>query len=124
MGYTTEFDGHFTFDKPLDDTALKAFYDITDDAYPGPDSPCDWQLGDDNATLGWNGMEKFYHWQEWLQYIVDQILTPAGVMMNGTVDYQGEDRDDFGQIVVIDNVVKKMVGKVVTVSTRTYEEEK
>ncbi|MEW6732812.1 MAG: hypothetical protein AB1489_15910 [Acidobacteriota bacterium] len=29
--------------------------------------------------LHWSGVEKFYAYKEWLQYIIDKILIPHGV---------------------------------------------
>lgn len=47
-----------------------------------------------------NTVEKFYSYVEWLVYIVNKVLKPAGYKLTGTVDWQGEDNDDIGIITV------------------------
>jgi hypothetical protein len=73
---------------------------------------CQWiPLG--NEDIGWDGGEKFYNYIEWLEYIIKHFLAPWGYVLNGTVAWQGEDSDDFGKIVVKNNVVTIKRGKKV-----------
>lgn len=149
MGYTTEFSGKFTFDKPLDNktlTFLQKFNDtrrmarnvkeygiegelyvdgkgfagqdhednIIDYNRPPSTQPslwCQWRPTDDGEALQWDGGEKFYAYVEWLEYLIKNIITPAGYTLNGTVHWQGEEIGDIGNIVVINNKVKTIEGK-------------
>lgn len=65
---------------------------------------CQWKPTDDGRGLEWDGGEKFYDYVEWLEYIINW-LKPRGYVLNGSVDWQGEDSDDRGTITVVDNVV-------------------
>jgi hypothetical protein len=75
--------------------------DILDSNSPPDNQPglwCQWVVGCDNATLEWNGAEKFYHYAQWLQYMIDNFFEPWGCDLVGEVTYQGEESDDFGKI--------------------------
>lgn len=94
---------------------------------------CQWVPTDDGTALEWDGGEKFYNSLEWMEYIVNRLLSPAARayvdahldederlksftcnhVLNGTVDADGEDPDDLWQIIVEDNVVKAAEGKIV-----------
>lgn len=37
---------------------------------------CQWTPTADYAGLEWNGVEKFYHYEDWLQYAIDTFLIP------------------------------------------------
>lgn len=78
---------------------------------------CKWTPTDDGKGIEWDGREKFYHYVEWLQYIISNVLEPKGYKLTGTVEWQGEDNNDRGQIVVKNNKIKTLKGKIV------YEEE-
>ena len=67
----------------------------------------------DNSEIGWNGVEKFYHYIEWLEYIIEHFLKPWGYVLNGEVEWAGESREDIGMIVVKNNVVTKLLGAIV-----------
>lgn len=71
---------------------------------------CQWRPSDDGCDLGWDGGEKFYHYVEWLRYIVDRVTAPKGHKLNGSVRFRGEDMDDFGTITVVDNEVTMTQG--------------
>ena len=75
---------------------------------------CQWIIEDNE--LVWDEGEKFYEYVEWLRYLIEHFFAPSGYTLNGTVYYDGEDSDDFGKIVVVDNIVK--VGR----GYRVYEE--
>lgn len=78
---------------------------------------CQWVPTDDGWGLEWDGGEKFYNFVEWLEYLIEKVLEPKGYVVNGTVDWYGEDRGDMGKIIVTDNKVTTQLGKI------TYEEE-
>jgi hypothetical protein len=64
-----------------------------------------WIPTDDRIGFEWDGGEKFHGYVAWLKYIIDKILLPKGYILNGRVHFQGEATNDFGYIVVINNVV-------------------
>ena len=66
---------------------------------------CQWVVTDNCQFLEWDGCEKFYSYTNWLCYLIDNFFAPYGYILNGTVDYQGEDEDDYGQITICDNTV-------------------
>lgn len=72
---------------------------------------CQWVPSDDGAALMWDEGEKFYDYVEWLRYLVTNFLTPWGHTLNGTVKWQGESADDFGEIVVRDSHVQTRTGR-------------
>ncbi|MEW6735004.1 MAG: hypothetical protein AB1489_27180 [Acidobacteriota bacterium] len=107
MGYTTKFQGQFKFDvlPPAEVIAkLRALEgkDTRDlpDAHKYPSYYCQWVLTKDCMGLEWSGVEKFYAYKEWLQYIIDKILTPHGVNLSGAVKYQGEEIGDNGMLTI------------------------
>lgn len=57
------------------------------------------------SKLIWNGMEKFYNYEEWLRYLIEHFFDPWGYVLNGSVDWQGEDSDDKGELKIADNRV-------------------
>ena len=75
---------------------------------------CQWIIEGDK--LVWDEGEKFYNYVEWLEYLIKHFFAPSDYVLNGTVYYEGEDSDDFGKIIVADNVVKVAYGH------RVYEE--
>lgn len=70
---------------------------------------CQWCMPD-NETIRWDYAEKFYEYIEWIEYLIDNFFKPEGYIVNGSVEWQGEDYEDFGTIEVIDNVVKTTYG--------------
>lgn len=76
---------------------------------------CQWIINDNNELV-WDEGEKFYHYVEWLEYLIKHFFAPSGYVLNGTVFYEGEDSCDFGKIIVTDNVVKIAYGH------RVYDE--
>lgn len=154
MGYTTEFNGRFEFDKPLEpeladyinrfsearhvtrdveaykksnpDWESKCFEGdpgeegeyIADDAeFDGRDKDglslagyndppgscpglwCQW-IVEDNRYLRWNGAEKFYKYEKWLVYLINNFFAPKGYSLHGAIAYYGEDEEDRGVIFV------------------------
>jgi hypothetical protein len=66
---------------------------------------CKWEMDEDQKTIQWNGAEKFYDYVEWMQYLIDVVLAPKGYVVNGEIEWQGEERDDKGLLCVVNNVV-------------------
>jgi len=75
---------------------------------------CQWNPSEDGTEIAWDGSEKFYHYTEWLEYLIDVFLKPWGYKVNGMVEWVGEDNSDIGVIEVVDNVVETHEGKTIT----------
>jgi hypothetical protein len=73
---------------------------------------CQWIL-DYDGSLVWDGNEKFYHYIDWLEYMITNFFNPWGIMLNGEIQWEGESSDDIGKIVVKDNVVTVKKGTIV-----------
>lgn len=67
---------------------------------------CQWVLNDDGTELEWDGSEKFYHYIEWLQYLINHFFDRWNIQLNGEVKWEGEDPDDIGKIIVTNNIIK------------------
>lgn len=144
MGYTTEFEGSLTIDRPVDEGTYRLLRGISEtrrmardvaDEYgvegefyvdgtgfrgqgrdaniidfnrPPATQPglwCGWLIGDDRQTIRWDGIEKFYNYAEWLEYLIDRILEPRGYVVDGELRWQGENPTDTGTITVRKNNV-------------------
>lgn len=69
---------------------------------------CQWIIEDNQ--LVWDQGEKFYEYDAWLIYLIKNFIAPSGYKLNGEIQFQGEDEDDFGTICVIDNEVEVKYG--------------
>lgn len=65
---------------------------------------CQWIINK-NGELEWDGGEKFYEYVAWLNYLIENFFKPKGYVLNGVIDYYGEDDQDYGRIKVKDNKV-------------------
>lgn len=61
---------------------------------------CQWRPTKDGRGIEWDGGEKFYDYVEWLKYLIVNFLKPWGYELSGCVNYQGEERGDFGMFTV------------------------
>lgn len=66
---------------------------------------CQWVPTADGGGIKWNGMEKFYYYVEWLQYLIDNFIEPWDYILNGEVNWQGERSGDRGIILVEKNQI-------------------
>ncbi len=66
---------------------------------------CQWVPNELATAIVWNQAEKFYYYVKWLHYLLKHFLTPWGYVVNGKVDWVGDDEADRGTIVVKDNKV-------------------
>lgn len=144
MGYTTDFEGSFKFNKKLNASLLSylkkfndtrrmarrlpvefgtegEFYvegggdhgqgrdnDVIDHNRPPSTQPglwCGWVPSEEGNALEWDGVEKFYNYVEWLSYLINNFLEPAGYKLTGAMFWQGEDNNDTGTIYVKNNVI-------------------
>jgi hypothetical protein len=69
---------------------------------------CQWIPDRYGRAIVWDRGEKFYDYVEWLQYLIKHFLKPWGYVLNGEVQWRGEDRDDRGVIAVSANDVKSV----------------
>lgn len=69
---------------------------------------CQWVI--ENGELQWDGGEKFYEYEDWLDYLIENFFEPLGYILNGDIEWQGEEYDDFGVIHVVDNFVEMQYG--------------
>lgn len=67
---------------------------------------CQWVPDETGEAILWDGVEKFYEYVAWLEYLIEHFLKPWGYTLNGEVSWQGEDSDDRGTIYVKDNMVR------------------
>ena len=73
---------------------------------------CQWEIDDSGEHLVWNGAEKFYDYVDWLKYLIDTFFEPNGYFLTGVMEFQGEDYDDCGHIIVRNNCVEQMYDEV------------
>ncbi len=102
MGYTTDFEGSFTIKPPLNAAGVEELKNFSETRHDGPVGPgvwCDWVASEDGTELAHNGNEKFYHYCEWLTYLVNNFFRPRRRKLSGSVTWQGEQPDDMGRIV-------------------------
>jgi hypothetical protein len=121
MGYTTDFIGEFKLNRKLDSITHNFLNNVVDYNCPPeiqPSSWCQWIPTEDGMAIVWDGGEKFYEYVDWIKYLITKVLAPAGYILNGEVEWQGEDREDMGKIVITNNVVK------IQTATITFEDEK
>lgn len=71
---------------------------------------CQWIINEKENCLEWDGGEKFYNYEEWLEYLIDNFFAPLGYVLNGDIEWQGEDSDDCGTIHVEDNFISTEMG--------------
>lgn len=123
MGYQTDFYGSFKFSRQLTLDEKTELNDIHEkDWRDTPDRPdeysyyCQWESSRDGKELRWDGGEKFYGYIEWLKWLIEKFFAPRGILLNGQVEWEGEENDDMGQMIVKDNVLTIKRAKV------TFEE--
>ena len=66
---------------------------------------CQWIINED-GDLCWDEGEKFYNYIEWLRYLIDNFFIKENLILNGKVDFQGEEDDDKGTIEIENNIIK------------------
>ena len=158
MGYTTYFDGGFSFNKKIDDRLrdyingfantrhmlyntekIKKDYEFyrifTYDGNLGengclindakglldgfkteyvldynnsgacPSLWAQWIVSDDGPELVWDGGEKFYEYDKWLVFYINNFFKKEDIILNGVSYYFGEDSQDAGFLIVDNNKV-------------------
>lgn len=121
MGYDTEFRGEFTITPALSKEKVaeyNAFFgsDIRHDddinhnnMFSAPSLYCYWEITSDGTTIFCSDSSHFYHYDEWLELIIKKVI-PENTFVNGVVSYHGEHDNDFGLIIIRNNVVEKKKG--------------
>jgi len=94
--------GNGDFGQDQDESVIE--YNLPPTEQPG--LWCQWVPSEDGTQIVWDGGEKFYHYVEWIEYIIQHFLQPWGITLNGTVEWRGEDWDDTGFIVINNNEVE------------------
>lgn len=127
MGYTTEFTGHLVLSALPPAEVIVALRNLEGDdgskrTDGAPTSYCHWQLTRDCMGIEWDGGEKFYDYVEWLQFIVDKILAPAGLTLSGQLEFDGEDSKDNGTISVVDGKVVREENSVVIKDLKAFKD--
>jgi hypothetical protein len=105
--------------------------DIQDSNKPPEGQPglwCQWVPTEEGDALVWDGGEKFYCSLEWMGYLIKHFLKPnpiakalhpdkfsflQGHTLNGTITAQGECASDIWKLVVENNYVRQVQGKIV-----------
>jgi hypothetical protein len=110
MGYTTDFSGAFTVEPPVSAEHMALYREIVEterDEMPtgAPDAYLQWELSDDGSRLEWDGNEKFYHYVDWLTWLIAEWFRPRGYTLSGSVKYQGDDVGDMGELSIADGIV-------------------
>jgi len=110
MGYSTDFTGSFSLTPTLTAERVAEINkfsekDHRNDSDSVPGYYCQWVASEDGTELEWDGNEKFYNYIEWLQYMIDRFFKPWGVVVSGSVDWDGEASGDTGTILVKDNEI-------------------
>jgi len=115
MGYSTDFHGHFAITPPLTAEQRATLVDWSQERHEWSGVPsywCQWVPTDDGKAIHWDGVEKFYEYEDWLLYIIEHFIAPWGCKLNGEVEWAGEDSEDLGRLVVKDNVLTVFDGVV------------
>jgi hypothetical protein len=73
---------------------------------------CQWVPSEDGKNVEWDGGEKFYNYVEWLEYLVKHFLKPWGYRLDGEVEWEGDDREDMGKIVVRNSKITVKTAKI------------
>ena len=115
MGYTTDFIGSIKLSRKLTHkealTWLKVRAEIEEKDTSGMGIPessyLQWVPSESLDSIVWDTEEKFYKFEEWLQWVCDKFLNEWGIFANGEIFYRGEDIDDSGKLIVMDNHVTK-----------------
>lgn len=92
--------------------------DVVDHNHPPKTQPglwCQWIPTESGEAIIWDGGDKFYHYVEWMEYIIENFLEPWGYVANGKIEWEGEERDDLGLLIVKDNMISTKHGYI------TYE---
>jgi len=107
--------------------------DVVDGNCPPSTQPslwCQWRPTKDKMGIEWDKEEKFSEYIPWIKYIISKVLAPRGYVLNGVVDYEGEEFGDHGEINIVNNVVDGerlivdySINKCIPLPEKTYPKE-
>lgn len=66
---------------------------------------------EDGNFLIWNGNKRFYHYEAWIQYIIDRFLQPHKIELNGVMLEIGMGSTDANYMVLYENRLFKYYAK-------------
>jgi hypothetical protein len=69
---------------------------------------CQWTVSEDGKYLLWDGGEKFYEYDKWLKYLINNFFKPWKIALKGKIRWRGEQREDKGVLVVEGNKVSAL----------------
>lgn len=73
---------------------------------------CQWVPSEDGTSIIWDDGEKFYEYTRWLVYLIENFLKPWGYILNGEVNWHGEESSDQGCIFVKNNEVRAVAAEI------------
>jgi hypothetical protein len=88
-----------------EDEEEKNILDYNIPPYNQPGLWCHWipKRNKDGDVILWNEAENFYHYFEWIQYLINNFFLPWKIEVNGIIKFHGENQDDNGYIEIINN---------------------
>lgn len=116
MGYSTTFTGQLSLSRTLsidEARTLTEFSEERHDDATGPGIWCDFAPNTAGDAIIWNGAEKTYDAQAWVQYLIGTFLNRWDITVNGALVASGERQGDVWQLVVEDSEVSRRNGRVV-----------
>ena len=103
MWCTTDFSWQLTFNKALTVWQIALFEQITWERWPmvqsergweAPDSYCQWEITGDWTWIERDGCEKFYMYEEWLNYLEQHVFRKWGIILEWEMQFQWEEVGD------------------------------
>lgn len=116
MGYTTKFTGYIKIEPPAPSGVvyeLKRFFDERHDRRHWPSYYCDFSISHDGKILAWNGSEKSYQMDAWMEVLIEEFFEPNGHTLNGELLANGTDPGDVWMLRVKDNEVSRINGTMI-----------
>jgi hypothetical protein len=134
MGFSTIYLRSFKLDRPLTQdhaVVLMEFHDTEHGIDEDEDEPaglykpetyyCQWIPTEDWTGIEWDGIEKFYHSQEWLVYLIERFFKPWGYTLNGESPWYIDDFEEAGILKVVDNVVSEEAADIALIKKKYGE---
>jgi hypothetical protein len=75
---------------------------------PPADQPgvyCNWTPNDDGTAIVWDEGMQFYHYTRWMRYLINHFFIPWGITVNGDMEFIGQNKDDRGNITIVNNEI-------------------
>lgn len=118
MGYNTEFEGKIDITPALTAEELAMISDFADKRHEdntgygrrGADAPsyyCDWEFSRNGTSLFWDGGEKSYEMDTWLEILIRKL---PGHEFNGTLRARGEEFHDMWSLTAKGRTVTRTMG--------------